>query len=387
MISSEYSNTTTNSPNISTATTSSNPYFHSTQQHHYQADYYKNANNADFIYNSNFNDYYNNNEHLLTSVQTPLSLPSTTVNENYLNYHHHQQQQNSYNNPQQNFQQQQHRLDYNYQQQQQQQIYYESDLYSNNSTNTSASIVWPNILNNCKKSLNKIQLIDTKSISSLASSCSSASSSSSSSETKIDDDVIINSNVVKKKEKTTNGNKKTMSKVIRSKSPFEMDSDDCSKNSSILNDDQNLNTTLTPMGASSSLSSTCTALNGGKCLVWACKSCKKKSTTPDRRKQATIRERRRLRKVNEAFETLKKRTCPNNNQRLPKVEILRNAIEYIESLESLLKTNSTFLNGSKQSKLLVSSSSIHQNGQSKFYNDDKTCDVKNVSIIKINKAG
>lgn len=69
--------------------------------------------------------------------------------------------------------------------------------------------------------------------------------------------------------------------------------------------------------------------------------CKKKTSTPDRRKQATMRERRRLRKVNEAFETLKKRTCPNPNQRLPKVEILRNAIEYIESLEDLLKSSSS----------------------------------------------
>ena len=40
--------------------------------------------------------------------------------------------------------------------------------------------------------------------------------------------------------------------------------------------------------------------------------------------------------VNEAFEILKKRTCSNPNQRMPKVEILRNAIEYIESLEDLL---------------------------------------------------
>jgi hypothetical protein len=41
--------------------------------------------------------------------------------------------------------------------------------------------------------------------------------------------------------------------------------------------------------------------------------------------------------VNEAFEVLKRRTCTNPNQRLPKVEILRNAIEYIESLEDLLE--------------------------------------------------
>uniref|UniRef100_A0A0K0D4Z6 Myoblast determination protein 1 homolog n=1 Tax=Angiostrongylus cantonensis TaxID=6313 RepID=A0A0K0D4Z6_ANGCA len=39
----------------------------------------------------------------------------------------------------------------------------------------------------------------------------------------------------------------------------------------------------------------------------------------DRRKAATMRERRRLRKVNEAFEIVKQRTCPNPNQRLPKV--------------------------------------------------------------------
>jgi hypothetical protein len=86
----------------------------------------------------------------------------------------------------------------------------------------------------------------------------------------------------------------------------------------------------------------CTAnLNGRKCLTWACKVCKKKSSTPDRRKQATMRERRRLRKVNEAFEVLKKRTCPTPSQRLPKVEILRNAIEYIENLEELLRGSSS----------------------------------------------
>ena len=51
---------------------------------------------------------------------------------------------------------------------------------------------------------------------------------------------------------------------------------------------------------------------------------------------ATMRERRRLRKVNEAFEALKRRTCPNPTQRMPKVEILRTTIDYIESLEELL---------------------------------------------------
>lgn len=35
-----------------------------------------------------------------------------------------------------------------------------------------------------------------------------------------------------------------------------------------------------------------------RCLLWACKACKKKTVTVDRRKAATLRERRRLRKVN-----------------------------------------------------------------------------------------
>ena len=33
------------------------------------------------------------------------------------------------------------------------------------------------------------------------------------------------------------------------------------------------------------------------CLIWACKACKRKNVTVDRRKAATMRERRRLRKV------------------------------------------------------------------------------------------
>lgn len=74
-----------------------------------------------------------------------------------------------------------------------------------------------------------------------------------------------------------------------------------------------------------------------KCLTWACKACKKKTVTIDRRKAATLRERRRLRKVNEAFELLKRKSCNNPGQRLPKVEILRSAIEYIEYLEDILQ--------------------------------------------------
>ncbi|XP_067907314.1 myogenic factor 5 [Heterodontus francisci] len=75
----------------------------------------------------------------------------------------------------------------------------------------------------------------------------------------------------------------------------------------------------------------------GHCLLWACKACKRKSSNTDRRKAATMRERRRLKKVNQAFETLKRCTSSNPSQRLPKVEILRNAISYIESLQELLR--------------------------------------------------
>lgn len=93
---------------------------------------------------------------------------------------------------------------------------------------------------------------------------------------------------------------------------------------------------LAPLGCNANLSR--------PCLAWACKACKKKSVTVDRRKAATMRERRRLRKVNEAFETLKRHTSTNPNQRLPKVEILRNAIEYIESLEDLLQVRAQKFN-------------------------------------------
>lgn len=43
----------------------------------------------------------------------------------------------------------------------------------------------------------------------------------------------------------------------------------------------------------------CMAGKNRPCLTWACKACKKKNVTVDRRKAATLRERRRLRKVKE----------------------------------------------------------------------------------------
>ena len=69
-----------------------------------------------------------------------------------------------------------------------------------------------------------------------------------------------------------------------------------------------------------------------RCLLWACKACKRKSAATDRRRAATMRERRRLRKVNEAFEVLKRRTSANPAQRIAKVEILRNAIGALRQL-------------------------------------------------------
>ena len=75
---------------------------------------------------------------------------------------------------------------------------------------------------------------------------------------------------------------------------------------------------------------------GHHCLAWACKACKKRSGPHDRRRAATLRERRRLKRVNQAYDALKRCACANPNQRLPKVEILRNAIAYISNLQRIL---------------------------------------------------
>jgi hypothetical protein len=111
-----------------------------------------------------------------------------------------------------------------------------------------------------------------------------------------------------------------------------------SRSSSSHSSDEQSNLTLTPNKTNIHINTgSCDGTR--RCLLWACKVCKRKTVTVDRRKAATMRERRRLKKVNEAFEILKRRTCPNPSQRLPKVEILRNAIEYIENLEDLLRSS------------------------------------------------
>ncbi|KAI1721904.1 helix-loop-helix DNA-binding domain-containing protein [Ditylenchus destructor] len=78
----------------------------------------------------------------------------------------------------------------------------------------------------------------------------------------------------------------------------------------------------------------------------------------ERRKAATMRERRRLRKVNDAFEVVKMRTCCNPNQRLPKVEILRGAIDYITKLENLLQQHG------KMTNVMAAQAGIHIEGES-----------------------
>jgi hypothetical protein len=178
--------------------------------------------------------------------------------------------------------------------------------------------------------------------------------------------------LIKQTGKQTNNNKDTFQKKTTNynkmqKTTAKSKKDDLNKKNDDLTYNSNMSSPLIESSPIDYISATinnnnsngnhvCTAnSNGRKCLTWACKVCKKKSSTPDRRKQATMRERRRLRKVNEAFETLKKRTCPNPNQRLPKVEILRNAIEYIENLEDMLKssTNSSSSLSSSANKLNI----------------------------------
>ena len=161
--------------------------------------------------------------------------------------------------------------------------------------------------------------------------------------------------------------------------------------------DEQSNLTLTPhkndhhTNAKSNLNNTSEFVTGScdgtrRCLLWACKACKRKTVTVDRRKAATMRERRRLRKVNEAFETLKRRTCPNPSQRLPKVEILRNAIEYIENLEDLLRSagvTSRPLRHDLDQKVTTTKATIETNtnvnaNEVRFY-DIKLYEIKSVN--------
>lgn len=92
--------------------------------------------------------------------------------------------------------------------------------------------------------------------------------------------------------------------------------------------------------------------------------------------------------VNEAFESLKRRTCNNPGQRLPKVEILRNAIEYIESLEDMLSTSrDPSVTGSSSGNDTASQNrgdepiSAHNNGYVSDIRSYCTCDSMSGWII------
>ena len=64
--------------------------------------------------------------------------------------------------------------------------------------------------------------------------------------------------------------------------------------------------------------------------------------------------------MNEAFEMLRQQTTSPPNQRLPKVEILRNAICYIEALEKILNNTEppTVTNGKTEDDRILNSPSI-----------------------------
>lgn len=65
-------------------------------------------------------------------------------------------------------------------------------------------------------------------------------------------------------------------------------------------DEKDLNHVLEPQSG-------CSLAGPRKCLAWACKACKKKTVAIDRRKAATLRERRRLRKVRDFEVSLQRR--------------------------------------------------------------------------------
>ena len=70
------------------------------------------------------------------------------------------------------------------------------------------------------------------------------------------------------------------------------------------------------------------------------------------RKAANMRERRRMKSINDAFEHLRMciPTTVNNDRRLSKVDTLRLAIRYISHLSDMVKTCNGFGNNSRFSK-------------------------------------
>ncbi|CAG9576903.1 unnamed protein product [Danaus chrysippus] len=122
-----------------------------------------------------------------------------------------------------------------------------------------------------------------------------------------------------------------------------------------------------------------------RCLAWACKACKRKTAAVDRRKAATLRERRRLRKVNAAFEELRIRARAGSG-RLPKLEILRAAIQHIERLQAALRAATAL--DSDTCKNYVEPVRKPDNKQNKnekekpFLNGDSTCGLNSLARLR-----
>ncbi|KAJ2943407.1 hypothetical protein O0L34_g12215 [Tuta absoluta] len=127
-----------------------------------------------------------------------------------------------------------------------------------------------------------------------------------------------------------------------------------------------------------------------RCLAWACKACKRKTATVDRRKAATMRERRRLRKVNAAFEELRVRSRAGSG-RLPKLEILRAAIQHIERLQAALRAAAALESESCKSyvespvtmpRQLRDNRNDRCDKERPFYNGDAGCGVNSLARLR-----
>ncbi|KAI5640432.1 helix-loop-helix DNA-binding domain-containing protein [Phthorimaea operculella] len=127
-----------------------------------------------------------------------------------------------------------------------------------------------------------------------------------------------------------------------------------------------------------------------RCLAWACKACKRKTAAVDRRKAATMRERRRLRKVNAAFEELRIRSRAGSG-RLPKLEILRAAIQHIERLQAALRAAAVLESESCKNYVESPVAIPRQTRDSRsdrcdkerpFYNGDAGCGVNSLARLR-----
>ncbi|XP_045508776.1 transcription factor SUM-1 [Colias croceus] len=121
-----------------------------------------------------------------------------------------------------------------------------------------------------------------------------------------------------------------------------------------------------------------------RCLAWACKACKRKTAAVDRRKAATLRERRRLRKVNAAFEELRIRARAGSG-RLPKLEILRAAIQHIERLQAALRAAAVLESESCKNYVEPTSSRTEKEKSDRekpFLNGESPCGLNSLARLR-----